>query len=375
VKKLKGIRRKRDKWEAYVRVAGRLHTKTFDDLDVAEMRAWQERQRSTVAPTPGKGTLAEKAAAYFALPEVAARPQIGTEEEYLRKWLDKLGWDTLIDAITRDQVEQVIQQWLKEFAEATVYHRRSALLAVFKFAYGKHGRNVVLDTTVPAAWTPRDQSVDYATLAKILDTMPTERRPSKGIVQPSAARLVSAVLMHTGVRGGDLVQVRRNALNWQLGTMQMPASGKGRGVPPWTCVLTPEGLEAMRAFDAANLYGAFNPAAVSRSFKRACRRVLGRDTPVHLYSLRHSVGADALRASGDYVTVGHLLGHAEGSRMSEQYAQGARAEVDRRTVVLMGNARRASLGAPARAPKRKPLDKKLVASRKVNKRSKLRRVS
>jgi integrase len=371
VKKLKGIRRKRDKWEAYVRVAGRLQTKTFDNLDVAEMRAWQQQQRSTVAPTPGKGTLAEKAAAYFALPEIAARPYIRDVEEYLRKWLDKLGWDTSIDAITRDQVEQVIQDWLKEMAEATVYHRRSALLAVFKFAYGKHGRNVVLDTTVPAAWTPRDQSVDYATLAKILDTMPTERRPRKGIVQPSAARLVSAVLMHTGVRGGDLVQVRRHDVNWQIGTMQMPASGKGKGVPPWTCVLTPEGLEAMRAFDAANLYGAFNPKAVGISYKRACRRVLGHETRVHLYSMRHSVGADLLRASGDYVTVGHILGHAEGSRMAEQYAMGARAEVDRRAIEAMSAARRAAIGASA--PEQ--LANKLARPRKLSTRSKLRRVS
>ncbi len=127
----------------------------------------------------------------------------------------------------------------------------------------------------------------------------------------------------------------------------------------------------MRAFDAANLYGAFSPAAVSHSYKRACRRVLGHDTLVHLYSMRHSVGADVLRASGDTKTVGRVLGHAPGSRMSEQYSKGAHAEVDRRAVDAMATARRASLAAPAA----EKLADKLAATSKRTKRSRLRRVS
>ena len=379
MKKLKGIRQKRDKWEVYVRVAGTLHTKTFDELDVPAMRTWQERLRTTAPPRPGKGTLTEAAEAYFARPEIAAQPCIAQKRAHLRLWLDALGWDTPIAAITRDQVEAVVQTWLTTFKPATVYHRRSALLAVFTSMYGKHAENVVLDTTVPAAWTPRDHSVDYATLAKILDAMPAERRPSAGIRQPSTARLVSAVLMHTGVRGCDLVQVRRTDVDWPRGTVQMPPTKKGQGSKPWICVLTDDGIAALRAFDAANLYGAFSPAAVSRSFKRACRRVLGPDTPVHLYSLRHSVGADALRASGDTATVGRILGHTAGSRMAEQYSQGAHAEVDRRAVEAMATTRRASIaastGAACGTTPTKKLAGKLAGSVKLRKRNTLRRVS
>jgi integrase len=371
MKKLKGIRPRGKRWEAYVRVDGTLRTKTFDTLDVSTIRAWQDAQRSTVALPPEKGTLAAKAAEYFAKPEIAAQASVDEKTRHLELWLEQVGWDTPIEAIARDQIEQVLQDWLKVFAPATVYHRRSSLLSVFTFVYGTHAENVVLDTTVPKAWTPRDQSVDYATLAKILDAMPTERLISRGLRQPSTARLVSAVLMHTGVRGCDLRQVRRPHVDWQRGTVQMPPTKKGQGGAWWTCVLTDDGLEALRAFDGADLYGKFSPAAVSRSYKRACRRVLGHDTPVHLYSMRHSVGADTLRASGDTATVGRVLGHTPGSRMSEQYSKGAHAEVDRRAINAMAAARRASIATPA--PEQ--LAKKLATPRKRNTRSTLRRVS
>jgi integrase len=379
MKKLKGIRPKGKKWEVYVRVAGKLRTTTFDELDVSKMRTWQEQQRSTVAPPADKGTLAAHAQDYFDTPEVAAQPYVHQKKAHLNLWLDALGWDTPINAITRDRIEGVLQGWLKTLAPATVYHRRSALLAVFTHVFGTHAENVVLDTTAPAAWTPRDQSVNVATLTKILEAMPTERRPRKGIRQPSAARIVSEVLHHTGVRGCDLRQVRREHIDWTQMTVQMPPTKKGAGGKEWwTCVLTSEGLAAMRKFDAANLYGAFSPAAVSHSYKRAARRVLGRETPVHLNCNRHSVGADVFRMTGDTATVGRVLGHAPGSRMSEQYSKGAHAEVDRRAVESMAAARRASVGTPGPSvgtPAAEKLADKLATTRKRRKHSKLRRVS
>jgi len=379
-KKLKGVRRQGSKWQVFVKVSGQFLSTTFEEYDPVKMLAWQEQEKSAKKPQSlATGSLAEKAAEYFAKPEIAAQLYIDQKKAHLELWLEALGPDTPIAAITRDQVEAMVQTWLKTLAEATVYHRRASLLAVFTHVYGSHAENVVLDTTVPAAWTPRDQSVDYATLAKILETMPTERLVSKGIRQPSAARIVCELLMHTGVRGCDLVQVRRSHLDWSRGIVQMPPTKKGQGGKWWPCVLTPDGLDAMRAFDAANLYGAFSPAAVSHSWKRACRRVLGHDTPVHLYSLRHSVGADTLRASGDTTTVGRVLGHAPGSRMSEQYSKGAHAEVDRRAVEAMAAARQAMLagkvakgvppaagGHPTAAPRLRKKLRDTGKSRNVN---------
>jgi integrase len=231
---------------------------------------------------------------------------------------------------------------------------------------GPTAANAVRGTTRPDPWTPRDHSVDYATLEQILAAMPDERRPMTGIRQPSAAKVVVRVLMATGVRGADLLKVHRHDVNLDAGTVQMPRSGKGKGIKSWTCYLTPAGLDAWRAFDAADLYGAFNPAAVSRSFKRACRRVLGRNTRVHLYSLRHSVGADLYRESGDLATVGRLLGHTPGSPMTEQYARGAHEDVDRAALAAF-HAQRAATAAPTQK-----LAEKLATAPRLRKRNKLR---
>lgn len=46
-RKQTGIRRKRGKWQAFVRVNQVLYTKTFDiTTPVVEMRAWRETQRT-----------------------------------------------------------------------------------------------------------------------------------------------------------------------------------------------------------------------------------------------------------------------------------------------------------------------------------------
>jgi integrase len=368
MKKLKGIRRKGKKWEVYVRVSGTLRTSTFDELDVPKMRAWQEQQRGSAPGVPVKGSFAEDVAAHLAKPVVAAMPSIDQRRAHLLLAIEALGADRPSASITSDDIESMIQAWLKAgLAPATVYHRRSSLSSFFTMLHGASGSNPVRGTTKPPPWTPRDQSVTREALLRILAAMPNERRPMKGIRQPSTARLVTRVLMETGVRGADLLKVRRRDLDWQAGTVIMPRSAKGKGVQSWTCHLTPDALEAWRAFDAANLYESFSLAAVSHSFKRAARRVLGPDTAVHLYSLRHSVGADIYRTTRDLATVGRLLGHTPNSPVTEQYARGAHEEVDRQALVALVAARAAAVPGAATTQ----LAAQLAGSTKSRKRKQL----
>ena len=370
MKKLKGIRSKRNKWEVYVRVAGTLRTTTFDTLDVPKMRAWQETQRRNAPLAPAAGSFAADVEAYLEKPRVAAMRYVGQKSAHLLLWLEALGRDRPRASITSDEIEAVLQTWLAAgLSAATVYHRRSTLSSLITTLDGVVAANPVRGTTRPDPWTPRDHSVDYATLGQILAAMPDERRPTTGIRQPATAKLVVAVLMATGVRGVDLARVRRQDVNLDAAMVQMPRSGKGKGVKSWILRLTPEALEAFRAFDAANLYGAFDPAAVSHSFKRACRRVLGRDTPVHLYSLRHSVGAELYRETGDLATVGRVLGHTPGSPMTEQYARGAHEDVDRAALAAFSARRAAVLAASQK------LAAKLGAPTSPSKRNRLQRLA
>lgn len=361
MKKLKGIRRVGNKWEVYVRVAGKFRSATFATLDVVAMRAWQERERSLIAPPPARGTFRADVATYLALPQIAAMSPASGRAAHLDLWLAALGGDRPRSSITREDVERVLQQWLAEgYAEATVFHRRTALSAVFTTLDGPSAANPVRGTTRPAPWTPRDQSVPRDVLVKVVAAMGETRMIAPGIRQPATARLVSRVLMETGVRGADLLKVQRHDVDFARGTITMPRSKKGKGAASWVCRLTPEGLQAMRDFDAAGLYGAFSLDAVAHSFKRAARRVLGPQTRVHLYALRHSVGADLYRLTRDIATVARLLGHTAGSIVTEQYARGAHEDVDRAALAALTQARAAAAG-PTPGPQ---LGAKLGRSRK-----------
>jgi hypothetical protein len=85
--------------------------------------------------------------------------------------------------------------------------------------------------------------------------------------------------------------------------------------------------------------------------------------------LRHSVGADLYRTTGDIATVGRLLGHTPGSPVTEQYARGAHQDVDMAALAAF-SARRAAVVAP------KPqLAEKLAAMPRLRKRNTLQRLA
>lgn len=350
-RKVTGIRRRRGGWRATVRVRGHLYTKQFPiDKPLAEMRAWREQQIDAHGGRRGvTGSLAADVETFLAKPEIAAQPYVKQTRASLTLWMAALGGDRPRVDITRDELEAVLQRWLKVFAEPTVYHRRSALLSLYTTLDGAGAANPVKETTCPRSWVPADHSVPFATLAAIVAAMPAWRYPKKGIRQLAIAPIVARVIIAVGIRPVDLQKIRRVDIQWEAAMLRWPASRKGQGVAARTRPLTPEGLAALRAFDAANAYGLFSPSAVSHSFKRAARQVDGDDTPIHLYALRHSVGADLYRATRDLATVGRMLGHAPGSRATAQYAQGANADVDRAAAAALSAARTPAAEPPAAA--------------------------
>lgn len=338
---LKGIRRRRGGWYVTVRVRGHLYTKQFPiETTVGEMRVWRARQIDTHGGRRARtGSLRGDVERFLAKPEIAAQSYVGQTAAHLTRWVEELGGDRPRVDITRDEIETVIQRWLTRYAEPTVYHRRSVLLSLYTTLDGPGAANPAKETTCPKSWIPRDHSVPFATLAAIVDAMPAWCYPKTGIRQPALAQLVARVILAVGIRPVDLLKIRRGDIQWDAATLRWPASGKGHGVAARTLPLTPEGLAALRQFDAAHAYGIFNITAVSHSFKRAARRVEGHETPIHLYALRHSVGADLYRSTRDLATVGRMLGHAPGSRVTAQYAQGANADVDRAAAAALSAAR------------------------------------
>lgn len=351
-RKLKGIRQRGDKRRVYVKVNGKQYSKSFSlDEPIEKLQAWRDQQVTTHGGRcEASASFRADVETFLAKPEIADQQYVKHLRAYLSLWVTVLGGDRPRHSITRDEIETVLRRWLRTLKEPTVYHRRSALLLLFTTLDGAGTYNPVKETTRPKSWIPKDQSVPFATLMAIVDAMPDVRYVKKGIQQPSVAKLVARVAIAVGLRLADLLHVRRSDLDWVAGTFQRPASKKGQGVAARKTELSVEGLAAFRAFDAANAYGAFNPEAVSHSFKRAARRICGPDTPIHVYSMRHSVGADVYRTTGDLATVGRLLGHAPGSRATAQYAMGANADVDRAALIALTEARAAALTSAAAAP-------------------------
>lgn len=333
-----GHRLKRGKWQVFVRVNGVFRSKTFDlESPVEERRAWRDAQIATTIPPPASGTFAADVVRYLALPEVAARPTVDEIRTQLQRWVHTLGADRSRHSITTEDVEAVLQDWLRTLAPATVYHRRSTLRSFFKRLDKRAGP--IEGTTCPAHYRPVDRSVPFETLTRILDAMPDERFIRTGIRRPSFAKLRVAVILHTAIPPAELMKLRARDFDREAAIVRMPWRDKGAGTPAHRLELSPAGVAAFIALDAAGAWGSFPEEAVTHSFKRAARKVCGADTPIRLYDLRHSLGADAYEATKDLATVGRLLGHVPGSIVTSRYALGAHAAVDRAAVAAITAAR------------------------------------
>jgi len=369
-RKLIGIRRKRDGWQAFIKIDGKFHAKQFPlETPITEMRLWREAQLEQHAKVPSpQGTFEADVCAYLEKPEIAARKYITQLRVLLDRWVDRLGRDRTRGSITQDEVESALQDWLKNgLAPATVYHRRTALLSLFVALDGAEAANPVRGTTRPRPWHPTDRSVPFTTLQRIVEAMPDRKYLGKALHQPALAKLRVRILLHTGMPPGELAKLQAVHFNRDDGSIRMPWRDKGQGRPGYTLRLSPDALAAVVALDAAGGWGPFATERLSMSFKRAARRVLGFATPVRLYDLRHSFGTDLYRRTGDLATVGRLLGHVEGSTMTAQYARGAHDDVDQAALQAVSAMRHAQTLAGTLMPagqgdQYKPLQHKLPKS-------------
>jgi hypothetical protein len=210
---------------------------------------------------------------------------------------------------------------------------------------GAGAANPVKETTCPKAWIPTDHSVPFQTLAQDRDAMPDVSYPKKGIRQPSIAKLVGRVIVAVGIRPRTCSRFAAADVNWQARRSAGRRARKGKASSARTVPLSRRPGGASTTFDAAGLRRV-QPEAVSHSFKRAARRIDGEDTRVHLYSGRHTLGADLYRETRDLATVGRMLNHAPGSRATAQYAQGRTPTWIAPPVAALSTARQVQPNAP-----------------------------
>lgn len=323
-RRLKNIRPWKGKWQAYTEVAGTPRAKSFTlDTPVAEMREWIKNQRDTKPTKAIAGSFAADIAAY--LPRVAALVTYKQRRDDLRLWASVLGGDRPRRTIKAAEIDQVMQVWLLAgAAPGTVRKRRMSLMSFWNKMDGKDQPNPVRGSQAPAARKPEARALDYGTIADILDNM-----------TPGPQQLRARVIAWTGLPPKMLMQVTPADLNLQARTLRVRPRRKGKGIEARTLPLLPQAVEALKAFDAAKLYGPFNGVNLNHHFKRGCRRLDLEGLSV--YDLRHSFLTMLYRVTGDLATVARFGLHANVA-MAQRYAMGANQEVDRRAAERLGQA-------------------------------------
>lgn len=316
----KGIRPWKGKWQAYIRVNGRLVSKVFAlDTDLSTIKAWRAAQALTRSPRQS-GTFKRDVVRY--LRRVRAMPTYQQRRQHLIFWLNALGWQRNRSTITTAEIDRVLQGWLDTCARDTVRKRRTALLAMFHKLDGKAAANPVRESTPPKPQQPTVRGLDTATLQRVLDSLP----PSK-----TAARL--KVMAWTGLPPGMLMRVRASDLDLERAELRVGPREKGAGSHARMLPLTPQAVKAFQEMALRQAFGAFAIAAAGRVLHRGCKRCGVQR--IRLYDLRHSFGALLYRTTKDLPTVARFLLH-KNLTSTARYAHAAIGDVDRAAAQAVG---------------------------------------
>src|SRR5262245_2137095 len=348
----KGIRKFRGtQWRASVRVNGKLYQKLFAlDTPTDTMKTSIENTRKDNRGTvPSTESLQADVDSY--LSRITALRTYKEKKFDLNLWAQALGPSKSRKTITTKQIEEVLQEWLQSPVTQqgrkttqlkhvqTIRKRKHNLQRMFTVLDGEDAVNPVKGCARLQLRRPKQlevREIDYATIERILDAMPTYRRSRTKVL--SLAKIRATVIAYTGIPPHLMKQIEARDLSLYSDppTVDLQGRTKGEGVEARTVPLTPEGVDAFKAFHAANAYGPFEESGVNRAFKSAAKRV-GVLRRVHAYDLRHSFGSMLYRAFGDLAAVAFVMMHAKGSTVTPRYTLGAHADVAASAVLAFSS--------------------------------------
>ncbi len=336
----KGIRRTARGWRVYGRVNGQFFSKSFPfETAIKVLKDWRHDQRTTIRARqlaadpdrPPSGTLAGDAAAYLAL--VTEMPSIDQRTYDIACWVTALGGDRPRRSVTARELTTVLNGWKAGgLAPGTCNRRRTALMHLWHRLDGKSAPNPLRDVPrfrEPDA-LPRGRS--YAVLAQIFAAM-----------VPSKTRARLKAIAYVGIAHSELKRVvRTQDWNRQAGTLVIRGRQKGAGTPTRVIKLTALGTAALRELDQQHAWGRFSNASLGRRWHAAIARLRQdvSDVPdIRPYDLRHSLGTEIYRLTGDLKAVKEYLGHAS-LKTSERYMHAAVAQGVARAAAAFNQAHR-----------------------------------
>jgi integrase len=344
--------------------------------------AWTEYRRQY--PHASRGTLAADILIYLKL--LVNRPALRRARTFqLAWWCDRFGHRSR-HALQPHELETALNERLAAgAAPSTVKKYRTALYHLFTKLDGRNAPNPLRDVPPPREPDPLPRAIPYEIIDAIFSHMPEKRyqqkidaaRAALVYAEASAPRanrsaiarayglsetMVRKIVLRHGQRwdgasqtkarlqlmayvGLPPAQIRaldRPDIDLDHGTILAHGRKKGGGSRPVLLPLTPRGLEAARAFIAADAFahnGHFSMSSLLNAWRRAInrmcnaleqeartrttgeqlRRELADRTP---YCLRHSFLTEVQLATGNIsVTQSHAL-HTD-SRMTRRYTLAA----------------------------------------------------
>jgi integrase len=336
----KGIRRTARGWRVYGRVGGQFFSKSFPlETAIAVLKIWRHDERTKIRlqqrgadpDLPPSGTMAGDVAAYLAL--VTEMPSIDQRTYDLRCWVTVLGADRPRRSVTARELTTVLNGWKAGgLAAGTCNRRRTALMHLWHRLDGKSAPNPLRDVPrfrEPDA-LPRGRS--YALLEQILSAM-----------VPSKTRARLQAIAYLGLAQSELKRLdRRQDWNRKAGTLTIRGRAKGAGTPTRVIKLTTHGTAALRELERRDAWGRFSNSTLGRCWHAAIARVRLEvpDLPeIRPYDLRHSLGTELYRLTGDLKAVKEYLGHAS-LKTTERYMHAAVAEGVARAAAAFTQAHR-----------------------------------
>lgn len=296
---MKGIRRDRYGYRAYVKVGAEQREKRFPfDTPAKTMQAWRDETRVALragaATRAPRDTLRADAKRYLE----HMKPRLLSYKSRvceIEAWLPHLG-DLPRHKITRDMILDVRHRWLSDpddpRSPKTCNHRVRALRHLYRYLDGSAAPTPCDD--IPKLAEPRAEP-------KVVAVHTVKRVVARLEDPKTRARFM--VLVSTGQRPSQLkralpgdVDLRRRL--WLV----RPAKG-GNPIP---VRLTDDMVEAFRAFAKAHAWGAFDGSDYAKQLYAA-----GWPRDVRPYNAKHTVAIALAEAGAEWEDIRDYFGHTD----------------------------------------------------------------
>ena len=320
-----GIRRRPNgNLEAYVESRGRTRSKVFPKgTPIQRIKTWRLLERDRLGAIGGaRGGLESDVQRYLQM--VQDQKTLDDTTYILGRWMRQIGPTRSRSTVTTDELHRITQDMTGGgLSPASIRRYLGTLQRMWTVLDGPGAPNPVRGVQRPQKDPVQARGLPPEVVQQLLDTMEKDDEWA-----------ICRVMAWTGLTGEQIRSLQPEHIYWDQNSVQTIGRRKGRTAAGRILPLLPMGVEALREFDARNLYGKVVNAKIWRRVKRA-GKAIGRPS-IRPYDLRHSFATAIYESSSDLSITAYLLGH-QTTASTKRYALNAFEKVARSTVEKAGH--------------------------------------